>query len=426
MAFVNLDGFKQCKYGVITGQAGCGKTHTIQQIVKDDPSWGLLTATTGVAARNLGGNVPTVHSALGFFDLASLRRLHANGDLAWNMQDLAKRRERVIIDEVSMLTREALEILTAASTETDLGIILSGDFLQLPPVVVDHEETPKPWWAFEAAAWDIYYAPNTWMLTKSYRQSHPVFLDGLRKLRGGNGSGALDLFKRCNVNFTDRLDYKFPGTSIVATNRLREEFNARMYSSLSSKEITYKSTRWGNQRREWRDIPEEVSLKVGAHVMILRNEYEKKGVLLYANGDCGEVLAIDNDSVWVRRDTDFKELVVNKTSVDDSEILCSRIIAGQRVVEKTEPTGGVTYMPLVQAWAITVHKSQGLTLDSVQVNLPENFYGKPAMVYVACSRCRNPEGLVLVGGERFLPRRCASDKDAKRWTIDAINASKTA
>jgi ATP-dependent DNA helicase PIF1 len=433
---MKIESLKTANHGFITGPAGSGKTYNIRKVIEENPEWGLLTATTGVAARNLGDNVPTVHSALGFYDLQSLRRLHEMGDLVLNMSEIAKHHRVIVIDEVSMMLAEMLEILTEASTQSGLGIILSGDFLQLPPVVTNIEETPKPHWAFHASCWDIHYAPNTCVLEKTHRQSNTHFIEGLRALRAGRGAAALNSFKRCGVQFTDTLDYRFPGTSIVATNRERESFNERMYRSLLTPEKRFTATRWGKQRREWKEIPEVVSLKVGAQVMILRNLYEKGDgtkKLLYANGDTGTVTDMDDGCVHVVRESDNRLLPVRYVDEDDSEIIGYKMetitdpITGKeetvKILEKTQPTGGVHYMPVAQAWAVTVHKAQGLSLDAVQVNLPERFYGSPAMVYVAASRCRTPEGLVLVGGEKFLAQRCTVDPDAKEWIMSLARAA---
>jgi ATP-dependent DNA helicase PIF1 len=433
---MKIEDLKTAPYGFVTGPAGSGKTYNIRKLIEENPKWGMLTATTGVAARNLGDNVPTVHSALGFYDLRSLRRLHNMGDLVLNMSEIAKNHSVIVIDEVSMMLAEMLEILTEASEQAGLGIILSGDFLQLPPVVTDLEETPEPHWAFHASCWDTRYAENTCVLEKTQRQSHPQFIEGLRALRAGRGDAALSLFKRCGVRFADALDYRFPGTSIVATNRMRESFNERMYRSLLTQEKRYTASRWGKQRREWKEIPEVVSLKVGAQVMILRNVYEKGDgckKLLYANGDTGTVTDMDDGCVYVVRESDNKILPVRYVDEDDSEIIGYRIETMMdpetnkpiivKILEKTVPTGGVHYMPVAQAWAVTVHKAQGLSLDAVQLNLPEQFYDRPAMVYVAASRCRTPEGLVLVGGERFLAQRCTVDPDAKEWIMSLARAA---
>jgi ATP-dependent exoDNAse (exonuclease V) alpha subunit len=170
--------------------------------------------------------------------------------------------------------------------------------------------------------------------------------------------------------------------------------------------------------------------------MILRNLYEKGDgtkKLLYANGDAGTVTDMDDGCVHVVRESDNRLLPVRYVDEDDSEIIGYKMetitdpITGKeetvKILEKTQPTGGVHYMPVAQAWAVTVHKAQGLSLDAVQVNLPERFYGSPAMVYVAASRCRTPEGLVLVGGEKFLAQRCTVDPDAKEWIMSLARAA---
>lgn len=417
---------KRAKHLFVTGAAGCGKTYAVRAKIDADPTWGLLTATTGVAARNLGDSVPTLNSALGFFDLASLRRLSARGDITHAMRRISKRHARLVIDEASMLTREALEILHENASKVGLGLVLVGDFLQLPPVVVDNE-TERPWWAFQANCWNAFSENLVW-LQKNHRQTDALFLDGLNHLRAQRGSEALARFKQCGVNFTTQaeLDYRFPGTTIVGTNAMRQSFNARMYGSLTGGEFIYRAERWGKQRQEWKkEIPESVSLKVDARVMILQNKKDDDEGLLYANGDTGTVRCLTSDCATVERDRDGAVLEVSFAEKDDAEIIghayedlldpdTGKSIS-RRVIKKSPATGGVKFMPLTQAWAITVHKSQGLTLGAVQVNLPEPFYGHPAMVYTACSRCKTPENLVLVGGDRYLVQRTRMDQLVRGW-----------
>ncbi|HZR66598.1 MAG TPA: AAA family ATPase [Terriglobales bacterium] len=405
------------KHAFVTGAAGCGKTYQVRERLRANPKWGLLTATTGIAARNLGDGVPTVHSALGFFDLPSLRKLSESRCLLDNMQSIADRYERLVIDECSMLLRESLDIIFEAAEQAQLSLVLVGDFLQLPPVI--QGDMPKPWWAFQANCWPT-FAQNTIWLTKNHRQDNSAFLAGLNFLREGKGGPAKQVFKACGVHFTSQIDYKFPGTTIVATNKVREEFNKRLYNAIYEPELTFRTMRWGKQRKEWYDIPDSVSLKTGTRVMITKNAYGDQG-LYYANGDCGQVVDLGERSVTVYRERDGVMLDVVRADVDDSEIIGyeTRQKDGKRAAIRTQATGGVTYLPLTPAWAITVHKSQGLTLDSVQVNLPEGFYGSPAMVYTACSRCRTPEQLVLVGGDNWLIPRSRIDGNVMQWMQEA-------
>jgi ATP-dependent exoDNAse (exonuclease V) alpha subunit len=154
--------------------------------------------------------------------------------------------------------------------------------------------------------------------------------------------------------------------------------------------------------------------------MVLKNQYYDDHNLLYANGDTGEVTYVGTDVVCVNRDRDGTRLEIGFADVDDAVIIGHDYTFNddgteRRITLKSKPTGGIKYMPLTQAWAITTHKAQGLTLDAVQVNLPEQFFGHPAMVYTACSRCKEPANLVLVGGERFLGERCRVDRNVTQW-----------
>ena len=115
------------QYGAIFGPAGSGKTYLLRETLKLKPSWGIFTATTGVAARCLGPEIRTVHATLGFYDLKSIKASFDKGDLHDVIKNLRKTYERIIVDEVSMLGCEMFEILVAACEDEGMGLILVGD-----------------------------------------------------------------------------------------------------------------------------------------------------------------------------------------------------------------------------------------------------------------------------------------------------------
>jgi ATP-dependent DNA helicase PIF1 len=423
----------------ITGPAGSGKSYLIRECINLDPRWAALTATTGVAARILGADVQTVHSQLGFFDANSLKTSRAKGTLAKNLKKLRRKFKRIVIDETSMLDAEVLGILIPACAEAGIGVILVGDFLQLPPVMEDNKKTV---WIFETAAWDK-FKNNVIILDTQYRHTNEDFIKGLNFLRVGNGEAAMPHLKKAGVKFLPGGELKpFDGTSIVGTNKRREEINKWRYSNLTGNEYTFQTERVGFQSKDWKNIEESVSLKIGARVMVLRNLYgdlivdpDKKvdtdaiatqavlwnpdgstGIkikpdqpvtkysLLQANGDTGVVEQIFTEAnevlyVDVRRD-DGVLIRVEVFEADNGKYHTEIDEHGHRTrIMDEAPTGWVTYLPLTQAWALTVHKSQGLTLSHPTQIILEEFYKKPAMVYVACSRVKNPQHLSLVGAE---------------------------
>ena len=458
----------------ITGPAGSGKTFLAREAINLNPKWGVLTATTGAAARVLGtnvtGDVKTVHSTLGFFDAESLRNSRDRGTLRKNLKRLRKKFKRIVIDESSMLDSEVFEIIVIACEEVGIGIVLIGDFLQLPAI----PPTPKPngWtqWLFQTPSWEK-FKNNVIILDTQYRHTNEHFLKGLNLLRAGKGEAAIPYLKKAGVEFVpggDRspLDLTYKGTTIVGTNELRDKINAIQYNKLSDTEVAHATKRSGfwtkKEWQEWKDVPDSVGLKLGTRVMVLRNLYgemildpTKKvdtdaadtqtvlwnadgstGVitedntaymLLQANGDTGIVEAIganeagEINSVDIRRD-DGALIQVGVMKADNGKYHTEIDEHGHRVrITDEEPTAWIEYFPVTKAWALTTHKSQGLTIVHPTRVVCEDFFRKPAMVYVACSRVKNPTDLTIVGaeypvnGKPWLHWLCKTDPAVSEW-----------
>lgn len=414
-----------CKY--ITGPAGSGKTYGLRKMIEDDPKAGLLCATTGVAAVNLG--TVTLNSVLKYFNTESLMDAYMQGRLTRQLQQLAKQYRELFIDEVSMMDGNQLDILTQATQEANqrskhkLGITLTGDFCQLPPV--------KAKWAFEAQCWDR-YAENIVKLTKIYRQDDPEFLSALNAARSGDGKACAETL-RGMTKWKVAVDINFEGTTIMAKNASVDRHNWLRYMQLPEKERGIRTERWGLQRGEWKLIPDVTMLKKGAFVMILANAQMAMGsvgpqVLEYANGDCGHIVDIDKYDVLVKLNRNGKEvwipLVTRRFESKEKPKEGTPIWSGLGV-HRGEPYydrnkkrwvyGAVTYCPLRLAYATTVHKSQGLTLDNVQVDIRDGFFGQPAMAYVALSRARSTQGLSIVGAPEMLARRITFDPKVAPW-----------
>jgi len=402
----------------LTGSAGTGKTYEINQRLAADPNYALVAATTGIAAVNLGENVTTVNAALGYFDTESLIENYIKG---WTARRLRKIRDmgykNLVVDEVSMMPAEQLDTIVRACDDLDgaLGLVVTGDFCQLPPV--------NARWAFEADAWPR-FAANTTTLTKCWRQADGPFLAALGAFRRGDGRGGVAALDQCDVEYCDNNDLDFTGTTIMAKNDEVDRFNWAAHARLPGKMTVAKSRRWGKQKGEWKLIPASLELKLGAYVMILANckANAMTNELLYANGDCGVVVGYHPGDQLYR-----VELRRNGTTVtvgpitrrNEQKERPTEEIAAAATSGATAPyydkerkrwvTGEVTYSPLRLAYASTVHKVQGVTLDAVQINLSSSFFGQPAMAYVALSRCRTAEGLRLIGNRDLLARRVCVD-----------------
>ena len=452
----------QFKHGAIFGPAGSGKTYLVREALKINPRWGLLCATTGVAASILGPDVPTMHSALGIFDTDSAVRSFKRGTLTRNCRQIKKNYDRLVIDEMSMLSSKMFDIIFEACQQADLGIVIAGDFLQLAPVAEKKHGIPLPVSpVFEAHCWKN-FDDNTLTLKTQYRHTNAEFLKGLNLLRAGKGYEAIDVLKSAGVTFVagpgqvatqltlhDILDAQKPPfntTTIVATNGKRDLINKEHYEKLPGEEIGFTKSGWGNQSAEWDDeskFPDSVHLKIGTRVMILRNLYsdDKEHKLIQTNGDMGVVTALNpifleggsvSGSVEVKRD-DGSTVHVEMMRVDNGKKHVEIIDGVRKTIVDRRPTCGIEYMPLTQAWAVTVHKAQGLTISHPTRVDMGGWFHNPGSVYVACSRVKNPEDLTIVFGDNQLtkdgeiltfPREeyepmlsefCRSNPKCKKW-----------
>jgi len=435
--------------------------------------------------------VKTIHSTLGFFDVESLRNSRDKGTLRKNLKRLRKKFKRIIIDESSMLHSEVFEILVTACDEVGMGIVLTGDFLQL--LAVQPDPKPKGYipWLFQTPAWKK-FKDHVIRLDTQYRHTNENFLKALNLLRAGKGEEAIPFLKKAGVRFVPGgdnypLDLNFKGTTLVGTNNMCDKINAACYAKIHSDEHTYTTWRKGvwtkKDWQEWGDIPGSVSLKIGTRAMVLRNLYgqmvldpnktvdtdaldiqpvlfnpdgslgfvkkekkngegqisepgsdeadENKGeiishALLQANGDTGVIESIGGDEfgltfVEVRRD-DGALIRVEMFTADNGKYHTEIGDKGQRIrITDEQPTAWVTYLPLKRAWAVTTHKAQGLTISHPTRIVLEDFFRRPAMIYVACSRVKNPTDLTIVGadfpvnGKPWLHWLCKTDPAVSEW-----------
>lgn len=417
------------------GVAGSGKTFEIVRRCREDDGYGMLCSTTGISAINLGAT--TVNALLAYFDTESCRDAYLSGQLTRRLHDVGLNHRWLIIDEKSMLDAAQLDYIYRATEEANryadmtkrpLGLMLSGDFCQLPPV--------KARWCFEADCWPR-FAANSVTLTKVWRQDGGLFLDGLNAARAGDGVRAAGLLTDAGVVWHNALATEFDGTTILPKNDMVARYNALALARVKSPTIRVTSRRWGTQRPEWGEskrthewgIPPTAEFKVGAYVMLLANESDGAGGFSYVNGDCGHIVdgsAGSFDVQLVRTGavvTVFKIArsveTADEPSSWDGAAKSDGTFYSPRVHRSTRRrrwiVGQVEYMPMRLAWASTVHKSQGLTLDRCQIDIRDSFFGMPAMAYVALSRCRTAAGLRIVGqAERFV-KQVKIDERVRRW-----------
>lgn len=372
----------------VTGPAGSGKTHLVNRYIsylrEHDIDMGI-TASTGIAATHMGG--VTIHSWAGI----GIASHFSPYDLEVMLEKsyLHKRFEKVkvlIIDEVSMLHHFRLDLVnnvlkTMKHSEKPFGgiqVILCGDFFQLPPVARMGEPAAQFVYASDAwqeAGFTICY------LSEQFRQHDDAAISILNEIRSGEVSeGAREhLRSRHNV----RSPKFTTSTKLFTHNADVDTLNDNELEKIEGDEIvTYQMESRGKEAiaatlKKSCLAPENLRLKVGARVMCVKNNFEAG----YVNGTLAVVESCEKMSDPVIRTTAGKRIVVPRAS--------------WKIEEDGKVKAEILQYPLRLAWAITVHKSQGMSLDAVEVDLSKSF--EPGMGYVALSRVRSLEGLTILG-----------------------------
>jgi len=452
------------QYTNISGTAGVGKTFVAREIVKQHPGV-VLAATTGIASVNLGEGT-TINALLRYFDTKSLLDAYVAGYLQATLRKLRRAGvRRILIDEKSMLAGQQLTPIAKAVREVNeggiyalesvgvgeydddpaplpdrdedlppLGITLVGDFGQLPPVPDEDPRTGKKipvQFAFDSTEWPI-FAEHTVRLQTIYRQDAQDFVAALHAVREGRIVDALRFFTP--DRFVDVMDDVYDGTTIFAKNDAVERHNLLRLEALPGTPMRASAIRAGKQRGDWRQVPDTLALKEGALVMILANrriyedEDDDRGQWLYANGDLGTLLGVQGIGWLVclqRTGSVVRVLPVRRENTIPlepgrrKEMKEAGMSLEEHITEKgkgkSEIIGTIDYMPLRAAYGCTVHKTQGLTLDNVQVNIRDPFFRQPGMLFVALSRARTMEGLRIVGNQTGFVERCRIEPRVQKW-----------
>lgn len=382
-----LDILKMGKNVFITGPAGSGKTHVINAYIKylkDHAVDVAVTASTGIAATHIGGQ--TVHSWSGL----GIRDTLTDYDIEDLMQRqyLYKRFERtkvLIIDEVSMLHHFRLDLIEwicrqMKRSEKPFGgmqIILCGDFFQLPPVsrgeVLESEFAYKAE-SFLASKFTVCY------LSEQHRQKDNVYLSILNQIRENKVTNkTVELLKS---RFNKDPDHGGESTRLYTHNIDVDVVNLRHLDLINSTTKSYTMTSKGSRGlvetlKKSCLSPETLLLKVGARVMFTKNHLEGG----YVNGTLGVVKDFNS----------FGDPVVET----NSGMIFTVQPQSWMIEEEGKVKAEISQLPLRLAWAITVHKSQGMSLDAMEVDLSKSFVR--GMGYVALSRVRSLEGMKLLG-----------------------------
>lgn len=371
----------------LTGSAGTGKTYVLNQYVKYLKERKIpvsITASTGIAATHLEGT--TIHAWSGIGIKSSLSNR--------NLQDLRKKKylkknidksKVLIIDEISMLHKKQLDMVNQVlkyfrETEEAFGriqLVLCGDFFQLPPIG-DYNEINRDKFSFMSQSW-LDANLNICYLTDQYRQTDNTLHQILNEIRTGNISqNSKDILSSNQVE----LDVEEP-TKLYTHNVDVDRINIQHLNSIKGKKENYKATIKGNLKLAEtvkRSImaPEKLELKIGSKVMFVKNNHEKG----YLNGSLGNVIRYDSDGLPVVRLLNGYEITAEHEDWRIEDESGKMLVSFQQV-------------PLRLAWAITVHKSQGMTLDAAEMDLSKTF--EKGQGYVALSRVKSLTGLNLTG-----------------------------
>jgi ATP-dependent DNA helicase PIF1 len=408
----------------LTGEPGSGKTHTINQYIAYlracdiEPS---ITASTGIAATHIGG--VTIHSWSGIGVRHTLTKYDI--DRIGQNKNVVERvgsTRILIIDEVSMLSSETLSMVDAVCREIrrsseafgGLQVILVGDFFQLPPIarssVSRQEAATQAEFTYDTGGDIFAYHSSTWeklnpivcYLSEQHRQEDAQFLEFLTSMREGTVKESHKQLLRTRYSKVPKDGI----TQLYSHNENVDDINSKELNKLSIKAVKFEMTSRGPEKlvsalKRGCLSPETLALKVGARVMFTKNDVIRHK---YVNGTLGTVIGFSKENGCPIVKTHSGTTVFAETAewhIEDAGRILARIIQ----------------VPLRLAWAITVHKSQGMSLDSAHMDLSAVFeYGQG---YVALSRVRTLEGLYLAGlnNKALEVHPSVSDRDAEFRSI---------
>ncbi len=424
----------------LTGKAGTGKTTLLREIIQTTHKNTVVVAPTGIAALNAGG--VTIHSMFqlpfgGFipdnsspqfsentkFETKATLRRHFK--MSGLKKSVIRNMELLIIDEVSMLRADLLDAMdymmqTIRKKNISFGgvqVLYIGDLLQLPPVIRDEEwRTLKTYYKgkFFFHSHVVQQNPPLYIeLSKIFRQTDDTFISVLNNLR--NNEISQQDIQTLNQYVKPDFDLKTNKGFITLTthNNKADTMNAQALEDLDGKLATYKPEITGDFPEKIFPVEEQLQLKVGAQIMFVKNDlsFDKH----YFNGKMGVIKSLSSQEILVHFPEENKTIEVEKYEWQNIRY---KVDETTKEIEE-EVLGSFVHYPIKLAWAITVHKSQGLTFDKAALDVSQVFL--PGQAYVALSRLRSLEGLILLSPLRM--NGISNDQDVMDYSLNKASDS---
>ena len=424
----------------LTGKAGTGKTTLLREIIQTTHKNTVVVAPTGIAALNAGG--VTIHSMFqlpfgGFipdnsspqfsentkFETKATLRRHFK--MSGLKKSVIRNMELLIIDEVSMLRADLLDAMdymmqTIRKKNISFGgvqVLYIGDLLQLPPVIRDEEwRTLKTYYKgkFFFHSHVVQQNPPLYIeLSKIFRQTDDTFISVLNNLR--NNEISQQDIQTLNQYVKPDFDLKTNKGFITLTthNNKADTMNAQALEDLDGKLATYKPEITGDFPEKIFPVEEQLQLKVGAQIMFVKNDlsFDKH----YFNGKMGVIKSLSSQEILVHFPEENKTIEVEKYEWQNIRY---KVDETTKEIEE-EVLGSFVHYPIKLAWAITVHKSQGLTFDKAALDVSQVFL--PGQAYVALSRLRSLEGLILLSPLHM--NGISNDQDVMDYSLNKASDS---
>ena len=400
----------------VTGKAGTGKTTFLKKLATETHKNHIVVAPTGIAALNAKG--VTIHSqflfpfgsfipenqasgeftqAPGFYTKQTLTRIHTLNSVR---KKVLRATELLIIDEVSMLRADILDAIdfrmrsAKGNYSKSFGgaqVLMIGDLQQLPPIVGDQEwlllqKYYRSMHFFEALAFreDKMVCVE---LDKIFRQSDQHFIDILNRLRENQVTRQDVATLNSHFRSADEIAYQEDIITIATHNHIADGINRKKLEALSHPSFFFEADITGDFPEKLYPLPLQIELKEGAQVMFIKNDSSEDK--RYVNGKLARVQSIDKEEIVVLMSGSDEEYILRKESWENKKYTLNE---ESKEVEE-EVIGSYDQYPVKLAWAVTVHKSQGLTFERAIIDVGQAF--APGQVYVALSRLKSLDGLVL-------------------------------